>query len=511
MSVTFDDFNLQPDLLDGIRSMGYKQATPIQAQAIPFILEDKDLIACAQTGTGKTAAFLVPTLSKISEAKYDFTSTLVLVPTRELAKQIDDQVEGLSYFTGATSIAIYGGNNAQNWDQQKKALTSGADIIVATPGRLIAHMQMGYVKLDQLKYLILDEADKMLDMGFMDDLMKIISQLPKERQTLLFSATMPPKIRTFAKQILQNAEEISLSISKPAANIDQQIYLVYDNQKLRVLQHILKDAKVQTMILFTSRKNAVNDIVRSLQKMGFEAEGISSDRTQDEREATLQRFRNKQLQVLVATDVMSRGIDVDNISHVVNFDVPQDAEDYVHRIGRTARAGTNGMAITFVNEQDQERLVKIEKLIERELPKLPLPEGLGEAPAFNPEANRRKGGRGGSSSGGRGGSSAGRSGGGRSGSDSSRSGDRRREGSGSGDRNRRRDDRPRGEKPAGAPAEGAQTRPPRAEGQPQAPRAEGEEIKRKKKRRKKPADRKPVEGASQQTATPPAASGSSPE
>ncbi|MBA9078560.1 DEAD/DEAH box helicase [Rufibacter quisquiliarum] len=487
MSVTFEDFNLQHDLLDGIRSMGYKQATPIQAQAIPHILEAKDLIACAQTGTGKTAAFLVPTLSKIAEAKFDFTSTLILVPTRELAKQIDDQVEGLSYFTGATSIAIYGGNNAQNWDQQKKALTSGADIIVATPGRLIAHMQMGYVRLDQVKYLILDEADKMLDMGFMDDLMKIISQLPKERQTLMFSATMPPKIRTFAKQILHDPEEISLSISKPAANIDQQIYLVYDNQKLRVLQHILKDAQIQTMILFTSRKNAVNDIVRSLQKMGFEAEGISSDKTQDEREATLQKFRNKQLQVLVATDVMSRGIDVDNISHVVNFDVPQDAEDYVHRIGRTARAGTKGMAITFVNEQDQERLVKIEKLIERELPKLPLPEGVGEGPAFDPVGNSRRGGRGGKP-----GSSAGRG----------RPDGRRREGQSSGgerrsDRPRRDDRKPRGEKPADGTAPASAPRPPRTEGQPQAPRAEGEEVKRKKKRRKKPANRPQAEGGGQ--------------
>ncbi|ALI97910.1 DEAD/DEAH box helicase [Rufibacter tibetensis] len=475
--------------------MGYKQATPVQAQAIPFILESKDLIACAQTGTGKTAAFLVPTLSKITEAKYDFTSTLILVPTRELAKQIDDQVEGLSYFTGATSIAIYGGNNAQNWDQQKKALTSGADIIIATPGRLIAHMQMGYVKLDQVKYLILDEADKMLDMGFMDDLNKIISQLPKERQTLMFSATMPPKIRTFAKQILQEPEEISLSISKPAANIDQRIYLVYDNQKLRVLQHILKHAEIQTMILFTSRKNAVNDIVRSLQKMGFDAEGISSDRTQDEREATLQRFRNKQLQVLVATDVMSRGIDVEGISHVVNFDVPQDAEDYVHRIGRTARAATSGVAITFVNEQDQERLVKIEKLIERELPKLPLPEGVGEGPTFDPVGNSKRGG-----NRGRGGAPAGR--GGRS--EGGRPEGRRREvlGSGSRDNNRRRDAKPRSEKPAGEITEGSAPRPPRTEGQPQAPRVEGEEVKRKKKRRKKPAAPKAAEGGQTTTATP---------
>ncbi|WP_225986440.1 DEAD/DEAH box helicase [Rufibacter sp. LB8] len=496
MSVTFDDFNLQPDLLDGIRSMGYKQATPIQAQAIPFIIEEKDLIACAQTGTGKTAAFLVPTLSKIATARFDFTSTLILVPTRELAKQIDDQVEGLSYFTGATSIAIYGGNNAQNWDQQKKALTSGADIIVATPGRLIAHMQMGYVKLDQVKYLILDEADKMLDMGFMDDLMKIISTLPKERQTLMFSATMPPKIRVFAKQILNTPEEISLSISKPAANIDQQIYLVYDNQKLKVLQHILKDAEVQTMILFTSRKSAVNDIVRSLQKLGLQAEGISSDRTQDEREATLQKFRNKQLQVLVATDVMSRGIDVDNISHVVNFDVPQDAEDYVHRIGRTARAGTKGMAITFVNEQDQERLVRIEKLIERELPKMPLPEGLGEGPAYDPVGNKGKFGRG------RGGSSAG---GGRSGSSAGgagrRSDGKRRDSASSG--TSRQERAPREPRPEGSAD--ATARPPHVAGQPKPPRTEGEAVKRKKKRKKPAGPRPTTEGTSQavsQTSSP---------
>ncbi len=461
MSVTFDDFDLQPDLIEGIRAMGYKQATPIQAQAIPYILDSKDLIACAQTGTGKTAAFLVPTLSRISQAKYDFTSTLILVPTRELAKQIDDQVEGLSYFTGATSIAIYGGNNAQNWDQQKKALTSGADIIVATPGRLIAHMQMGYVKLDQVKYLILDEADKMLDMGFMDDLMRIINDLPKQRQTMLFSATMPSKIRTFARQILQEPEEISLSISKPAANINQQIYLVYDNQKLRLLQHILKDEDVQTMILFTSRKSAVNEIVRALQKMNFEADGISSDRTQDERESILQRFRNKQLQVLVATDVMSRGIDVDNISHVLNFDVPQDAEDYVHRIGRTARAATSGTAITFVNEKDQERLVKIEKLIERELPKLTMPESIGQSPPYDPVANRSLGGRGRSS---RGGGSGSRTGG-------QSSGGGRNE---KGGQNRRKNEngKPAGQKTAVASGDEGPNRPVRP-AQPRPPRAEG--------------------------------------
>jgi superfamily II DNA/RNA helicase len=368
--------------------MGYKSPTPIQQQAIPMILEERDLIACAQTGTGKTAAYLLPLLDKISHARHDHTSTLVLVPTRELAKQIDDQVEGFAYFVSATSIAIYGGTKGDSWEQQKRALTSGADIIIATPGRLIAHMNMGYVKLDKLDYLVLDEADKMLDMGFMDDIMRIVRELPQDRQTLMFSATMPPKIRDFARKILQEPAEISLAVSKPAEGIDQRSYLVYDNQKLPLLQHLIKDLDVVSMVIFTSRKSAVNDIVRAVVKMGHTAEGISSDRTQDEREATMQGFRNKQFKILVATDIMSRGIDVDNISHVLNFDVPHDAEDYVHRIGRTARASTTGTAITFINDKEMYRIARIESLIEKELPKLPLPDGFGPGPEYSASAKR---------------------------------------------------------------------------------------------------------------------------
>ncbi|SFU98444.1 Superfamily II DNA and RNA helicase [Pontibacter akesuensis] len=364
--------------------MGYNQPTPVQEQAIPLILEQRDMIACAQTGTGKTAAYLLPLIDRISHGNFDHTSTLILVPTRELAKQIDEQVEGFGYFASASSIAIYGGNKGDDWEQQKRALTTGADIIIATPGRLISHMAMGYVKLDQLNHLVLDEADKMLDMGFMDDLLKIIQQLPKKRQTLLFSATMPRKIRDLAQQILQDPAEVNLAISKPAEGIDQRLYLTYDNQKLPLLEHLLRSLDVQNMIIFTSRKSNVNQIVRSLQKMKFTAQGISSDMTQDEREKALQGFKNKQYQIVVATDILSRGIDIDSLSHVVNFDMPQDAEDYVHRVGRTARAASTGMAITFVNEKDMYRVQKVERLIERELPKLPLPEDLGDGPAYNP-------------------------------------------------------------------------------------------------------------------------------
>ena len=380
VTLTFQDFNLHDDLRSGVEAMNYKQATPIQEQAIPLIQDGRDLIACAQTGTGKTAAFLIPLLDKIAHAEHDHTSTLVLVPTRELAKQIDDQVEGFSYFVSATSIAIYGGGKGDDWDKQRKALETGADIIIATPGRLIAHMQMGYVNFDKLNYLVLDEADKMLDMGFSDDILKIVEALPKDRQTLLFSATMPAKIRTLASKLLKSPEEIRLSVSKPAAGIDQQIYLAKDHQKLPLLEHLMGTMEVKSMVLFTSRKSEVNAIVRALAKRGYVAKGISSDLEQEEREIVLREFKNKQLQIIVATDVLSRGIDVDNITHVVNYDVPRDAEDYVHRIGRTARADTTGTAITFVNEADMNKLGRIEKLIERKLDRISMTEELGYGP-----------------------------------------------------------------------------------------------------------------------------------
>ncbi|MFD2571844.1 DEAD/DEAH box helicase [Spirosoma soli] len=381
--------------------MNYLKATPIQEMAIPKILEGRDLVASAQTGTGKTAAYLIPLLDRISHADHDHTSTLILVPTRELAKQIDEQVEGFGYFVQATSIAIYGGGKGDEWDKQRRALEDGADIIIATPGRLIAHMQLGYVNFNKIDYLVLDEADKMLDMGFSDDILNIVAKLPTKRQTLLFSATMPNKIREFSKRILTDPEEIRLAVSKPAAGIDQQFYLAYDSQKLPLLAHLIKNSPtpVQSMVLFTSRKSEVNGIVRALSKLGYEARGISSDLDQDDREVVLRDFKNKAFPILVATDVLSRGIDIDNLTHVVNYDIPRDAEDYVHRIGRTARAATTGTAITFVSDQDQNRIVNIEKLIERDIEKRSITEelGMGKSPVFDPRrfsGLRGKGGRG---------------------------------------------------------------------------------------------------------------------
>ncbi|QIL77951.1 MULTISPECIES: DEAD/DEAH box helicase [Hymenobacter] len=470
--------------------MNYLNATPIQEQAIPKIIEGKDLIACAQTGTGKTAAYLLPLLDRISHAKHGHTSTLILVPTRELATQIDEQVTGFGYFVEASSIAIYGGGKSEGWEQQKRALTSGADIIIATPGRLIAHLQMGYVKFDQIKYLVLDEADKMMDMGFSDDILNIVRQLPKKRQTLLFSATMPNKIRDFSKQILNEPEEIRLAVSKPAAGIDQQLYMAFDRQKIYILEHILKTQNVQSMVLFTSQKAAVGNIVRSINKLGYVAQGISSDRTQEEREKIMRDFKNKQFPILVATDVLSRGIDIDSLSHVVNYDIPRAAEDYVHRIGRTARAATTGTAITFIADQDQDRVLKIEKLIERELEKKNITEelGLGPAPEFDPKRFSGLGGKigGRPARNGHSGGGSSRDGGGRG---------PRREGPRDGSRPPRRDadanDPAQKERIAkanaalaaldagGAPAQPYQ-RPPRAprpEGEvrePRAPRAEGE-------------------------------------
>nr|WP_247234835.1 DEAD/DEAH box helicase [Telluribacter sp. SYSU D00476] len=370
--------------------MSFKQATPIQELAIPRILQGKDLIACAQTGTGKTAAYLIPILNEIAQNPQEHISTLILVPTRELAQQIDEQVQGLGYFVGATSIAIYGGNKGPEWDQQKKALTQGADIIITTPGRLIAHLQLGYVKFNKIRHLILDEADRMLDMGFLGDIMKILSFLPEKRQTLMFSATMPPKIGELAKRILQNPEEIRLAVSKPAEGIDQQFYMAYEQQKLPLLSHLLKKADNPSMVLFTSRKSSVDTIVRALKRLKFEARGISSDSEQAEREAVLRDFKNRKFPILVATDVLSRGIDIDNLSHVVNFDVPRDPEDYIHRIGRTARAATTGTAITFITDQDQHYVQRIERLLEREVEKLSVTQdlGLGEAPAYEPRRSK---------------------------------------------------------------------------------------------------------------------------
>jgi ATP-dependent RNA helicase RhlE len=493
----FYSFDLHDDLVEGIESMGYRSATPIQKQAIPVILEGRDLIASAQTGTGKTAAYLIPIIDRISHSNHpqDRTTTLVLVPTRELAKQIDEQVEGFGYFASITSLSIYGGGKSENWEQQKRALTQGADIIIATPGRLMAHMQLGYVKLEHLECLVLDEADKMLDMGFSDDILQIISHLPKKRQNLLFSATMPEKIRQFAKQILHEPAEIRLAVSKPAAGIDQQFYLVYDTFKLPLLQHLIQKLDVQSMILFTSRKSNVTPIERALRKMGYEVRGITSDRTQEEREIVLREFKNKQFQILVATDVMSRGIDIDSLSHVVNFDLPREAEDYVHRIGRTARAAGKGTAITFVSDHDQDAVVKIERLLERQVEKIPTPPEIGVSPDFDPQKYRgRKPGTGMMGSG--------IGGGGRNGRDRDR-GPRREGGDERRDRGPRRAEAPR----PSAEAPDQNSRPIRVIQHAPVTVAEGDTVaaptagltedqkKKKRKKKRKPAGPRPEGGA----------------
>jgi superfamily II DNA/RNA helicase len=379
----FTELNLNESLLEAIDHMGFENATPIQEFAIPKILANKDIIACAQTGTGKTAAFILPILNKLV-GKEDLTiDTLIIVPTRELAVQIEQEIQGLSYFVSVGSQAIYGGGDGKDWDIQKDALKNGTDIIVATPGKLISHLAMGYVNFKHVKHLVLDEADKMLDMGFLDDLEKIISYLPKNHQTLLFSATMAPKIRTLAAKILKDPEEITLSISKPAPGVSQNLYLTFDNQKIPVIKHILEQRPEYTsIIIFTSSKSKVSEIVQGLRKLGFKSQGISSNLTQSEREEVLRGFRSKRIRILVATDVMSRGIDIKEINMVINYDAPHDAEDYVHRIGRTARANTKGEAYTLINEKDMHKMQRIEKLIEAEIPRQILPEELGEGPIW---------------------------------------------------------------------------------------------------------------------------------
>ncbi|GGH19756.1 DEAD/DEAH box helicase [Sphingobacterium alkalisoli] len=381
----FTEFGLVPLLEEGLDSMGYLNATPIQEQAIPVILHEKDLIACAQTGTGKTASYLLPILNKIALRETNHVDTLILVPTRELALQIDQQIMGLSYFTGTTSITVYGGGGGMDYEQQKRAIQEGVNIIVATPGRLIAHMASGKLDFSKIRHLILDEADRMLDMGFYDDLIKIISYLPAKRQNLLFSATMPFKIRSLAKKILHDPVEINIALSKPSEGIKQQAYLVYDEQKMELIKTLLADPSFTSIIIFASKKEIVKRLTTELRKGGIAAEAFHSDLEQAQREDVMNRFKGKRLNVLVGTDVISRGIDVVGISLVINYDVPPDPEDYVHRVGRTARAATTGTAITFINVKDQIRFAKIEELIGAEIEKVPLPEGFTEGPLYDPK------------------------------------------------------------------------------------------------------------------------------
>ena len=386
----FEDLNLEPSLMEGLSAMNFQEMTPVQEASIPKILEGKDIIACAQTGTGKTAAYLLPLLNKMMTDGHsaDSVSAIVMAPTRELAQQIDQQLEGFSYFLSVSSVAVYGGNDASVWDQQKKALQMGADFVIATPGRLISHISLDNVDFSKVKYFVLDEADRMLDMGFYDDIITIVNKLPKERQTIMFSATMPPKIQKLAKSILNHPEMVNIAISKPAEGIKQEAYICYETQKLELLMTVLKEDETRKTIVFSSSKLKVKEIARQLKKKDLSVVEMHSDLEQAERDAALLDFKSGKATVLIATDIVSRGIDIDDIETVINYDVPHDVEDYIHRIGRTARANRTGRGVTFVSEEEQEKFGKVERFLEKTIDKLPLPEGLGEGPAYEPSVRR---------------------------------------------------------------------------------------------------------------------------
>ncbi len=385
---------MHDDLMEGIRAMRFEETTPVQEKTIPPILKGRDIIGVAQTGTGKTAAYLLPVMNKMLEdgsAEKHHVNTLIIAPTRELAVQIDKQIEGFSYFAPVSSLPVYGGGDGMTWDQQKKALVEGADIIVATPGRIMSHLNLGYVKVDELQHLILDEADRMLDMGFHDDIMKIIKYLPENRQTLLFSATMPNEIRRLAKNILKDPVEVNIALSKPATGILQGAYCVYNGQKTELLKSLLRDRKLTSVLIFASTKLKVKDLEKELRALKFNCGSIHSDHEQQKREEVMLGFKNREIQILVATDIVSRGIDIDGIGLVVNYDVPGDAEDYVHRIGRTARADKTGVALTLINPDDMFKFSKIEQLIENEVMKIALPAHLGQGPKY--EVRKKSGGK----------------------------------------------------------------------------------------------------------------------
>ena len=388
----FNEFGFDPTLLEGISAMGFHTPTPIQEKAIPAILAGQDIIGSAQTGTGKTAAFLLPVIQHIiTGRKENRTRALVIVPTRELAVQIDQQMEGFSYFTNVGSIAVYGGGDGTLFSREKKALTEGTEVVICTPGRMIAHLSNNYVKFDSVDILVLDEADRMLDMGFYDDIMKIIKYLPQKRQNLLFAATMPDKIRLLAKKVLHDPVEVNIALSKPVEKVLQVAYPLYETQKLPLVTHLLKNRDLKSVIVFCATKVSAKQLGRQLKKIGLLAEDIHSDLDQRSREDIMLRFRNRRLNVLVATDLLSRGIDIDNIELIINYDVPREGEDYIHRIGRTARAEAEGVAITLISEQEQYLFRRIENLLGKPVTKATLPESLGEAPEYNPGKSRGRG------------------------------------------------------------------------------------------------------------------------
>ncbi len=432
----FTELNLDVQVLDALESMRFDECTPIQAQAIPVILEGDDLIAVAQTGTGKTAAFLLPVLNNLSVYHHpeDAINCVIMSPTRELAQQIDQQMEGFSYFMPVSSVAIYGGNDGGLFEQQKKGIQMGVDVVIATPGRLLSHMKMGYVDLSKVSYFILDEADRMLDMGFYEDIMTVAKELPESCQTIMFSATMPAKIQELAGSILKNPKEIKLAVSKPAEKIVQAAYICHEPQKVDLVCSLFNSYAAERVIIFASSKLKVKDVTRALRRKKLNAGEMHSDLDQSMRETVMHDFKNGRVSILVATDIVARGIDIDDIRLVINYDVPHDAEDYVHRVGRTARANNDGVAITLVNEREQRQFSMIEKFLEKDIYKLAIPEELGGGPAYEPEKMREPSHRFG---GGRGKSRGG-------------SGNKRRPNSGNGGKRRSGgNNKPRGSKPKG--------------------------------------------------------------
>lgn len=388
--MNFSELNLEDSVLDALDAMNFRECTPVQEKTIPVILEGKDLIGVAQTGTGKTAAYLLPVINQLSKGGYptDAINCVIMSPTRELAQQIDQQMEGFSYFMPISSVAIYGGNDGVRFEQEKKGLTLGADVVIATPGRLLSHLSLGYVDLSKVSFFILDEADRMLDMGFSDDIMQIVKYLPKERQTIMFSATMPTKIQQLAQSILNNPEEVKLAVSKPAEKIIQAAYVCYETQKLGIVESLFKEQAPERVIIFASSKLKVKEVTKSLKRLKLNVGEMHSDLEQCQRDAIMHEFRNGHINILVATDIVARGIDIDDIRLVINYDVPHDSEDYVHRIGRTARANNDGCAITFVSETEQTKFKQIENFLGNDIYKIPVPAELGEAPEYAPVTKR---------------------------------------------------------------------------------------------------------------------------
>lgn len=438
----FDELDLEDEVLDGLEAMNFFETTPVQEATIPLLLEGRDMIGCAQTGTGKTAAYLLPIINRLSRGEGDPTkvNALIMAPTRELAIQIEQQVEGFSYFLPISSVAIYGGTDGIAWEQQRRGMDKGADIVIATPGRLISLLNLQQADLSGVHYFVLDEADRMLDMGFQEDILQIYKALPEDCQHVMFSATMPPRIKKFAHTILRNPAEVELAISRPPESIVQSAYVCYEAQKVPILTQLFHETPPTRTIIFSSSKLKVKELARTLSKLNIRVEQMHSDLTQEKREEVMRSFKAGTVDLLVATDVVARGIDIDNIRMVINFDIPHDPEDYVHRIGRTARGGNDeGLAITFVSEREQYGFGRIEDFLGREIYKIPVDPSFGPVPSYDP-SKRVPSGRGGGRSGGGGGRSggSGRSGGGRSGGG-------RKEGG-------------RGPRPEGAKAEGQQPR-----------------------------------------------------